>query len=83
VTNTIAASGVLNGRPLSSLTRTALPKTDWAAVTPRQTITRGFTTWISASSQGRQAAISVEDGFLCFRRLPCGSHLKCLTAFVT
>ena len=37
----------------------------------------------SASSQGRQAAISREFGFLWMRRLPRGSHLKCFTVFVT
>ena len=38
---------------------------------------------ISASSHGRQAAISTELGFWWIRFLPRGTHLKCLTTFVT
>ena len=44
---------------------------------------RGLTSAISVSSQGRHAAISAAFGFLWMRRLPRGSHLKCLTTFVT
>jgi len=54
-----------------------------AAVEPRQTSTPGLTTRNSASSQGRQAAIWRELGFWWMRRFPRGSHLKCLTGFVT
>ena len=43
----------------------------------------GRTAAISFSSQGQQAAISRELGFLCSRILPRGSHLKCFTALVT
>ena len=46
-------------------------------------MTAGFTTAISASSHGRQAAISAAFGFAWIRRLPRGSHLKCLTTLVT
>lgn len=35
------------------------------------------------SIHGRQAAISRELGFWWMRRFPRGSHLKCLTVFVT
>ena len=59
------------------------PNKAWAAVAPRQTTIRGPTAEISASSHGRQAAISREFGFLWSRILPRGSHLKCFTAFVT
>ena len=37
----------------------------------------------SASSQGLQAAISADDGFLWIRRLPRSTNLKCFTALVT
>src|SRR5436190_23762916 len=59
------------------------PITACAAVDPKQTIARGLITWISASSHGRQALISAAFGFLWMRRLPRGSHLKCLTTLVT
>jgi hypothetical protein len=39
------------------------PSSAWAAVAPRPTRTSGFTIRISASSQGRHAAISTEFGF--------------------
>ena len=64
-------------------TRNFGPITACAAVEPRQTMARGLITAISASSQGRQAVISAAFGFLWMRRLPRGSHLKCLTTFVT
>src|SRR5260370_39916405 len=40
------------------------PNSACAAVDPRQMITRGLTTLISASSHGRQALISIAVGFL-------------------
>src|SRR5207302_9570952 len=64
-------------------TRNFGPITAWAAVDPRQMIARGLITLTSASSHGRQAVISAAFGFLWMRRLPRGSHLKCLTTFVT
>src|SRR5439155_13004256 len=64
-------------------TRNFGPISACAAVEPRQTIARGLTARISASSHGRQALISTAFGFLWMRRLPRGSHLKCFTTFVT
>ena len=69
--------------PRSRVTRKDGPKTDCAAVAPRQTSSFGLTSRSSASSQGRHAAISRELGFLWMRRFPRGSHLKCFTVFVT
>ena len=59
------------------------PRNDCAAVTPRQRMISGETAESSASTQGRQASTSWYAGFEWMRRLPRGSHLKCLTAFVT
>jgi hypothetical protein len=70
-------------RPRLLVTRNCDPSNAWAAIAPRQTIIRECTTSISASSHGRQAFTSRRFGFSCGRRLPRGSHLKCLTAFVT
>jgi len=58
--------------PRCSVTRKPRPRSAWAAVAPRQTITEGFSRAISASSQGLQAAISAAPGFLWMRRLPRG-----------
>lgn len=80
---TWGARSDLRNSPRCMVTRKSRPSRDWAAVAPRQTITLGRMAAISASSQGRQAAISVAFGFLWMRRLPRGSHLKCFTAFVT
>jgi len=38
---------------------------------------------ISASSQGRQARISIAPGLAWSRFLPRGTHLKCFTTLVT
>src|SRR5205085_603298 len=54
-----------------------------AAVAPSATTIFGLTAAISASSHGKQAAISSELGFEWMRRVPRGTHLKCLTALVT
>jgi hypothetical protein len=59
------------------------PRWRLTVVAPRQTITRGRTAAISASSHGRQAAISREVGFWWMRRFSRTTHLKCLTTFVT
>ncbi len=72
-----------NTSPRCLVRRNCGPSRSCAAVAPRQTTMRGRTAAISASSQGRQAAISREFGFLCSRILPRGSHLKCFTALVT
>src|SRR4051794_17898195 len=64
-------------------TRNFGPITACAAVDPRQMIARGLITATSASSHGRHAVTSAAFGFLWMRRLPRGSHLKCLTTFVT
>ena len=69
--------------PRCCVTRKSRPKSDCAAVAPRQTITRGWTTSSSASSHGRHATVSDQVGFWWIRRLPRACHLKCLTAFVT
>ena len=47
-----------------------------------ETMSSGRTASISASSQGRQAAISSPLGVAWIRRLPRGVHLKCFTALV-
>src|SRR5438128_3446121 len=65
------------------LTRNFGPITACAAVDPRQMMTRGLMRSISAFIHGPQALISVAFGFLWMRRLPRGSHLKCLTTLVT
>ena len=80
---TFGASGDGTTSPRRWLTRKAAPSRLCAAVAPRQTMTSGFTTAISASSHGRQARISCAFGLAWMRRLPRGSHLKCLTTFVT
>ena len=82
VTITTGARSDSSGFPRSLVTFTWRPTSACAGTAPRHTSTRGLTTASSASSHGRQAAISPADGFLCLRRLPCGSHLKCFTALV-
>ena len=72
-----------NTSPRCLVRRNRVPNKAWAAVAPRQTTICGPTAEISASSHGRQAAISREFGFLWSLILPRGSHLKCFTAFVT
>ena len=52
-----------NTLPRSRVTRNDGPKTACAAVAPRQTSNLGLTRRSSASSHGRQAAISREFGF--------------------
>ena len=69
--------------PRCCVTRNCRPRSACAAVAPRHTRTRGFTTASSASSHGEQAAISDQFGFWWIRRLPWPFHLKCLTTFVT
>jgi hypothetical protein len=59
------------------------PSSAWAAVAPSRTSARGLTSASSASSQGRQAIVSVQVGLSWMRRVPRAFHLKCLTAFVT
>jgi hypothetical protein len=49
-----------------------------AAVAPSATVRRGRTRLSSLSSHQLQASISPASGFLCNRRLPRGSFLKCL-----
>jgi hypothetical protein len=60
----------------------ARPSTASTAVVPMATTTAGLTARAWASSQPWHAWISSGLGFACSRRLPRGSHLKCLTAFV-
>lgn len=81
VATTWAASGIVLGStlPRFCINLNCGPRTDWAAVAPRQTTIAGLRARSSASSQGRQALISETRGFLWIRRLPRGSHLKCLT----
>src|SRR5918996_5182472 len=69
--------------PRSRVTRKLAPSSAWAAVAPSRTMTSGRTTSSSASSHGRHALISIEEGLLWMRRLPRGTHLKCLTTLVT
>lgn len=76
------AHGVLVARPRSRWMRNFGPQKLCAAVAPRHRIMAGAIAWISAVSQPRQASTSTHFGFACRRRLPRGSHLKCLTAFV-
>jgi hypothetical protein len=59
---TTCPSGPWTTSPRRWLTRKSRPSKAWAAVAPRHTITRGHTSASSASSQGRQAAISRELG---------------------
>ena len=56
------------------------PSKDRAAVAPRATITFPFKAFSSASSHGWQASASAVTGFLCSRRLPRVSCLKCFTS---
>ena len=49
-----------------------------AAVFPKQTITRGLTASISASSQGLQAFMCDLAGETCRRRLPCDTKTEML-----
>jgi hypothetical protein len=79
----IGARGEARNSPRWRLTRKSLPSKAWAAVAPKQMITLGRTSAISASSHGRQALISMAFGLAWMRRFPRGSHLKCLTTFVT
>src|SRR5579885_2162106 len=83
VASTTGASFDSTGRPRSTLTRKLGPSRVRAAVAPRQTSTLGRTSAISASTQGRQARISMAFGLEWMRFLPRGSHLKCFTALVT
>jgi len=76
------AAQALFGRAFR-VTRKARPNSACAAVAPSATIRSGFTAAISASSQGKQAVISIEPGLLWIRLVPRGTHLKCLTALVT
>ena len=68
--------------PKCLVKRKVLPKSDCAAVAPKQTIVRGLMTRISASSHGLQAFISRALGLAWSRRVPRGAHLKCFTALV-
>ena len=63
VARALGASFDDNTLPRSRVTRNDGPKTACAAVAPRQTNNFGLTRRNSASSQGRQAAISREFGF--------------------
>ena len=83
VTKTFSAILEEKERPLSRVTRMLGPRMAAAAVAPKQMTVFGCTICSSASSHGRQAAISLGDGFLWRRRFPTGVHLKCLTALVT
>src|SRR5262249_27275415 len=83
VASTWGAKGAGTNFPRSRVTRNDAPRSAWAAVAPRHTTTRGFTSAISRSSQGLHAAISRPLGFLWMRHLPRCSQLKCFTTFVT
>jgi len=80
-----AASGVAIGFPRRLVTLKVRPNSACAAVAPSATMSRGFRSWSSVSSQNRQAAISPAFGRSWIRRLPVGAgfYLKCFTAFVT
>ena len=62
---------------------TALPTSAEAAVTPIASTSRGRTSASSWSNQTLQTSTSARLGFLCSRRLPRGSFLKCFTTLVT
>src|SRR5262249_2787835 len=79
----IVPAGLDTNSPRRCVTLKLLPRRAWAAVAPRQTMSMGWTSAISVSSHGRQAAISAAFGLAWIRRLPRGSHLKCLTTLVT
>ena len=85
----MAASPVDNGMTRntpgirSRVTEKRLPNSACPAVAPRQTMIFGRTSSISMCNHGMHAAISEGIGRLCRRRLPRGSHLKCLTTLVT
>ena len=69
-------------RPRTSRSTTFSPSSDEAATTPSVTTTRGVLSASSAASHGWQAVVWVRFGRWWMRRLPRGSHLKCLTALV-
>lgn len=58
----IGARSVSTSSPRSRVTRKPEPSSVFAAVAPRHTMIFGFTTWSSASSHGRHAAISSRLG---------------------
>jgi len=70
--------------PRDFITLKLLPRTAFAAVAPRHTMISGWSSFISASSQGKQARTSPALGVLWMRFLfvVARSHLKCFTAFV-
>src|SRR5262249_30994988 len=71
-------------RPRAAVIVTRRPSTAFAAVTPRHTMTRGSTSHISRSNQGRHASTSSGRGLSWMRRFAPGSppfHLKCLARF--
>lgn len=81
--NVIGARSVFTNVPRSFMIGTGLRNTDCAAVAPIHTRIFGLMSSSSASSHGLQAMTSLMSGFWCFRRLPWGVHLKCLTALLT
>jgi hypothetical protein len=85
VANTAGANSDSIGVPRLFITLNALPSNAFAAVAPRQMITRGLMSAISCWSHGKQARISPAFGVLWMRRFVRASfaHLKCLTALVT
>ena len=68
--------------PRSRVTDTGRRTSALAAVAPSATTSRGRTNATSRSSHQRHADTSSPFGFLCRRRLPRGSYLKCFTALV-
>src|ERR1041384_2472058 len=85
VANTAGAHSDSIGTPRFFITLNVRPRSAFAAVAPRQTITVGLRIAISAWSHGMHARISPALGVLWRRRSERESraHLKCFTAFVT
>src|SRR5579884_2570349 len=75
--------GVLYHSPRCWVRRNSLPRIACAAGAPRQTTMGGWISASSASSQGRQALISLALGARFFRRAPCCTQGRCLTTLVT
>ena len=69
VASDLAAQRLGITRPRSFMSRKSVPKRALAAVAPRATKTSGRMTASSASSHGRQAALSLKRGVWWIRRL--------------
>ena len=69
--------------PLSRVTFTSLPRSEYKAVAPSATTSLGWIRRSSVASHQAQALVSPTFGLAWMRRLPRGVNLKCLSAFVT